>query len=174
MYLTFTQSKNGCQLQPFLSCSSISKLENIYLVLDNSFLNISMWFVFYSSFDLNGYKDCLEYEHCLIKKFVLNSKSELLISYPSINLFKKDAAAAALNLDALEIRKGRKRDVLLHIPPKMLNISKNVQFWGPYLSSKYFSCVPLNSSRQVASFKWLFLSDQKSGKYSQNSKKMIK
>ena len=57
------------------------------------------------------------------------------------------------------------------------DFSEKVPFWGPYIGSKYFSYLPLNLSRQGASFKHPFdhiLSDdfltKKSGKIGRNSK----
>ena len=44
----------------------------------------------------------------------------------------------------------------------LANFSKNVRFLGPHLSSKHFSYLPLNFSRQGASFKYpydYFMSD---------------
>ena len=35
----------------------------------------------------------------------------------------------------------------------LTNFSEKVPFWGPYIGSKYFSYLPLNLSRQGASFK---------------------
>ena len=57
----------------------------------------------------------------------------------------------------------------------LTNFSEKVPFWGPYIGSKYFSYLPLNLSRQGASFKHPYdhiLSDdfltKKSGKIGRN------
>ena len=54
---------------------------------------------------------------------------------------------------------------------------RKVPFWGPYWPLNYFSCAPLNLSRQDASFKYTYdyilnhnFFDQKSGKIGRNSK----
>ena len=59
----------------------------------------------------------------------------------------------------------------------LTNFSKKVPFWGPHIGSKYFSYLPLNLSRQDASFKHPYdhiLSDdfltKKSEKIGRNSK----